>query len=63
MLTKNISGAIFICIILFTFVGIGFYLGISIDWNSYFKYLAIVAAIAFVISAVINTIPSGSSEK
>ena len=62
MLSKNIPGAIFICLILFTFVGIGFYLGVSIDWDPYFNYLAIVAAVALVISAIINTIPSGNSK-
>ncbi|GJM15475.1 MAG: hypothetical protein DHS20C13_08020 [Thermodesulfobacteriota bacterium] len=63
MLKKNIPGAIFICLILFTFVGIGFYLGISLDWAQYFKYLAVVAIIAVIISAIINTVPSGSSKK
>ena len=63
MLSKNIPGAIFVCLILFTFVGIGFYLGVSIEWDPYFKYLAIVGAIAVVISAIINTIPSNSSDK
>ena len=63
MLKKNIPGAIVVCLILFTFVGVGFYLGISLNWDSYFKYLAIVAVIAFIISAIINTVPSGSSKK
>ena len=35
MLKKNIPGAILVCLILFTFVGIGLYLGISIDWDPY----------------------------
>jgi len=63
VLKKNIPGAILICLILFTFVGIGFYLGISINWGAYFKILAIVAVIAFIISAIINTVPSGNSKK
>ncbi len=63
MLSKNIPGAIFICLILFTFVGIGFYLGVSISWEPYFKYLAVVAVIAFIISAIINTVPSSNSKK
>jgi len=63
VLKKNIPGAIFICLILFTFVGIGLYLGISINWESYFKILGIVAVIAFIISAIINTVPSSSSKK
>jgi len=63
VLKKNIPGAIFICLILFTFVGIGFYLGISLDWARYFKYLAVVAIVAVIISAIINTVPSGSSKK
>ena len=63
MLKKNIVGAIFICLILFSFVGIGFYLGISINWDAYFKILAVVAVIALIISAIINTVPSGNSKK
>lgn len=63
MLKKNIPGAILVCLILFTFVGIGFYLGISLNWDAYFKYLAVVAVIALIISAIINTVPSGSSKK
>jgi predicted MFS family arabinose efflux permease len=63
VLKKNIPGAILICLILFTFVGIGLYLGISINWEAYFKILAIVAVIAFIISAIINTVPSGNSKK
>ncbi len=63
MLKKNIPGAILICLILFTFVGIGLYLGISINWDPYFKYLAIVAVIALIISAIINTVPSSNSKK
>ncbi|MEK6223268.1 MAG: hypothetical protein ACERKJ_11940 [Candidatus Dadabacteria bacterium] len=63
MLKKNIPGAILVCLILFTFVGIGLYLGISIDWDPYFKYLAVVAVIAVIISAIINTVPSGNSKK
>ena len=63
MLKKNIAGAIFICLILFSFVGIGLYLGISINWDAYFKILAVVAVIAFIISAIINTVPSGNSKK
>ena len=63
MLKKSILGAIFICLILFVFVGIGLYLGISINWDAYFKILAIVAVIAFIISAIINTVPSGNSKK
>jgi hypothetical protein len=63
VLKKNIPGAILICLILFTFVGIGLYLGISINWDPYFKYLAIIAVIALIISAIINTVPSSNSKK
>jgi len=63
VLKKNIPGAILICLILFTFVGIGLYLGISLNWDAYFKILAIVAVIALIISAIINTVPSGNSKK
>jgi len=63
VLKKSILGAIFICLILFVFVGIGLYLGISINWDAYFKILAIVAVIAFIISAIINTVPSGNNKK
>ena len=62
MLKKNIPGAIVVCLILFTFVGIGLYLGISINWDKYFKILGIVAIIAVIISAIINTVPSGNSK-
>ena len=63
MLRKNIPGAIVVCLILFTFVGIGFYLGISINYERYFKILGIVAVIALVLSAIINTVPSSNSKK
>ncbi len=62
MLKKNIAGAIVVCLILFTFVGVGLYLGISINWEKYFKILGIVAVVAFIISAIINTVPSGNSK-
>lgn len=62
MLKKNIPGAIVVCLILFTFVGVGFYLGISLEWERYFKILGIVAVIAFIISAIINTVPSSNSK-
>jgi len=62
VLKKNIAGAIVVCLILFTFVGVGLYLGISINWEKYFKILGIVAVIAFIISAIINTVPSGNSK-
>ncbi len=63
MLKKNIPGAIVVCLILFAFVGVGLYLGISINWDKYYKILAIVAVIAFIISAIINTVPSSNSKK
>ena len=62
MLKKNIAGAIVVCLILFTVVGVGLYLGISINWEKYFKILGIVAVIAFIISAISNTVPSGNSK-
>ncbi len=63
MLRKNIPGGILICLILFSFVGLGLYLGISVNWQAYFKVLAIVAVIAFVVSAIINTVPAGKDNK
>lgn len=63
MLRKNIPGGILICLILFSFVGVGLYLGIPINWQAYFKVLAIVAAIAIVISAIINTVPAGKDNE
>lgn len=63
MLRKNLPGAILVCIILFTFIAIGLYLGISINWPVYFKAAAIIAVIAFIISAIINTVPAGSDKK
>ena len=63
MLRKNIPGAILILLIVFSFVGTGLYLGIKLNWQSYFKILSIVAVIAFIVSAIINTVPSGNNNK
>lgn len=63
MLGKNIPGAILILLIAFSFVGVGLYLGIKLNWQAYFKILSIVAVIAFIVSAIINTVPSGNSKK
>jgi ABC-type siderophore export system fused ATPase/permease subunit len=63
MLRKNLPGAVFVCLILFSFVGVGFYLGITMDWSRFFKYLAVVAVIAFIVSAIINTVPSAGNDK
>jgi hypothetical protein len=63
MLRKNIPGAILILLIVFSFVGIGLHLGIKLNWQSYFKILSIVAVIAFIVSAIINTVPAGNNNK
>lgn len=63
MLTKNIPGAILIILIVFSFVGVGLYLGIKLNWQAYFKILSIVAVVAFIVSAIINTVPSASGKK
>lgn len=63
MLRKNIPGAILIILIVFSFVGVGLYLGIKLNWQAYFKILSIVAVIAFIVSAIINTVPSASGKK
>ena len=63
MLKKNIAGAILILLIVFTFVGIGLHLGIKLNWQAYFKILSIVAVIAFIVSAIINTVPSAEGKK
>lgn len=63
MLTKNIPGAILIILVVFTFIGVGLYLGIKLNWQAYFKILSIVAVIAFIVSAIINTVPSASGKK
>ncbi|HVY55123.1 MAG TPA: hypothetical protein VHC46_05140 [Thermodesulfobacteriota bacterium] len=63
MLKKNIPGAILIILIVFTFIGIGFHLGLKLDWPAYFKILSIVAVVAFIVSAIINTVPSASGKK
>ena len=63
MLRKNILGAILIILIVFSFVGVGLYLGIKLNWQAYFKILSIVAVIAFIVSAIINTVPSASGKK
>lgn len=62
MLKRNIPGGILVLLILFSFVSVGLYLGISINWQAYFKYLAVVAVIAFIVSAIINTVPSGNDK-
>lgn len=59
MLRKNLPGAIFVCLILFSFIAVGLYLGISLNWHAYFKGLAIIAVIAFIVSAIINSVPAG----
>ncbi|MEQ9617937.1 MAG: hypothetical protein RIG61_02045 [Deltaproteobacteria bacterium] len=61
MLRKNIPGAVLIVLVVLSFVGVGLYLGISLNWPAYFKVLAIVAVIALIISAIINTVPSGKN--
>lgn len=63
MLRKNILGAILIILIVFSFVGVGLSLGIKLNWQAYFKILSIVAVIAFIVSAIINTVPSASGKK
>ena len=40
-----------------------FYLGLKLNWQAYFKILSIVAVIAFIISAIINTVPSAGSKE
>ncbi len=62
MLRKNLPGAILVCLILFSFIAVGLYLGISLNWHAYFKGFAIVAVIAFVISAIINSVPAGKNK-
>ena len=63
MLRKNIPGAVLIILVVLTFVGVGLYLGISLNWPAYFKVLAIVAVIAFIVSAIINTVPANKDNK
>jgi ABC-type siderophore export system fused ATPase/permease subunit len=63
MLRKNIPGAILVLLIVISFIGAGFYLGVKINWPSYFKILSIVAVIAFIVSAIINTVPAGNKNK
>lgn len=63
MLRKNVPGAILILLIVFSFVGVGLYLGIKLNWQAYFKILSIVAVIALIVSAIINTVPSADSKK
>ncbi|HKQ33244.1 MAG TPA: hypothetical protein VJV40_08565 [Thermodesulfobacteriota bacterium] len=63
MLRKNIPGAILIILIVFSFIGVGLYLGIKLNWQAYFKILSIAAVIAFIISAIINTVPSANSKE
>lgn len=62
MLRKNLPGAILVCLILFGFISVGLYLGISLEWPRYFKGLAIVAVIAFIVSAIINSVPAGKDK-
>lgn len=63
MLRRNIPGSVLILLVVFTFVGVGLYLGISLNWPAYFKVLAIAAVIALIISAIINTVPAGKKNK
>jgi uncharacterized membrane protein YhfC len=63
MLRKNIPGAILIILIVFSFIGVGLHLGIKLNWQAYFKILSIGAVIAFIISAIINTVPSANSKE
>ena len=63
MLRKNIPGAILILLIVFTFVGVGLFLGIKLNWQAYFKILSIVAVVALIVSAIINTVPSANSKR
>jgi len=63
MLRKNIPGAILIILIVFSFIGVGFHLGLKLNWQAYFKILSIVAVIAFIISAIINTVPAANGKK
>ncbi len=63
MLRKNIPGAVLILLIVFSFVATGFYLGLKLDWQSYFKILSIVAVVALIVSAIINTVPAGNNNK
>jgi len=62
MLRKNVPGAILILLIVFSFVGVGLYLGIKLNWQAYFKILSIVAVIALIVSAIINTVPSADNK-
>jgi len=50
MLKTNVVGAVIICLILFTILGYLFSIGLSLNWQFYFKVLGIVAVIAAVIS-------------
>lgn len=63
MLRKNLPGAVLVCLILFSFIAVGFHLGINIQWARFFKYLAVVAVIAFIVSAIVNTVPSAGNDK
>ena len=63
MLRKNIPGAIVVLLIVFAFVGTGFYLGLQLNWQVYFKILSIVAVIAVIISAIINTVPAANNKQ
>ena len=59
LLTKNLPGAILVCLILFSFIAVGLYLGIELNWPAYFKGLGIIAVIALIVSAIINSVPAG----
>jgi len=63
MLRKNIPGAVLILLIVFSFVATGLYLGINLNWQSYFKILFIVAVVALIVSAIINTVPARNNNK
>ena len=58
MLSKNILGAIIVNAIVFSIIGYGISLKISLDWGFYFKILASVGVIALIVSAIANALPS-----
>jgi hypothetical protein len=49
MLKTNVIGSVVVCLVLFAILGYLLSLGISINWNFYFKVAAVVLAIAAII--------------
>jgi hypothetical protein len=58
MMKTNIIGSVIISLMLLALVGYAFSIGLSLEWNLYFK----LGAIVIVIAAIISIAASGSDK-